>query len=48
MQLTSGPRICDQLTQRWLQVYADGEPLSPDQIQSRVDRALMHQDLLHD
>jgi polysaccharide pyruvyl transferase CsaB len=42
------PEDSDQLTQRWLQVYADGEPLSPDQIQSRVDRALMHQDLLHD
>jgi len=42
------PEDSDQLTQRWLQVYADGDPLSPDQIQSRVDRALMHQDLLHD
>ncbi len=37
-----------QLTQRWLEIYADGEPLTPDQIQSRVDRALMHQDLLNE
>jgi len=42
------PEDIRQLTQRWLEFYADGEPLSPDQIQSRVDRALMHQDLLID
>ena len=30
----------------WLNCYANGAPLSPDQIQSRVDRALMHKDLL--
>jgi polysaccharide pyruvyl transferase CsaB len=37
-----------QLTQLWLETYANGEPLTPDQIQSRVDRALMHQDLLRE
>lgn len=42
------PETAAHLTQRWLEVYADGDPLSPDQIQSRVDRALMHQDLLQD
>jgi polysaccharide pyruvyl transferase CsaB len=42
------PEDMRQLTQRWLELYANGEPLSPDQIQSRVDRALMHQDLLID
>jgi polysaccharide pyruvyl transferase CsaB len=42
----SWPEDVSQLTQRWLQLYADGEPLSSDQIQSQVDRALMHQDLL--
>lgn len=42
------PEDIRQLTQRWLEFYADGEPLSPDQIKSRVDRALMHQDLLID
>lgn len=40
------PENVAQLTQLWLKTYADGEPVSPDQIQSRVDRALMHQDLL--
>jgi len=30
----------------WMEHYANGEPLSPDQIQSLVDRALMHRDLL--
>lgn len=30
----------------WIECYANGDPLSPEQIQSLVDRALMHQDLL--
>ncbi|HAX80603.1 MAG TPA: polysaccharide pyruvyl transferase CsaB [Cyanobacteria bacterium UBA11372] len=34
------------ISQTWLECYANGEPLSPVQIQSLVDRALMHQDLL--
>jgi polysaccharide pyruvyl transferase CsaB len=42
------PNTPEQLTKAWLEVYANGEPLSPDQITSRVDRALMHQELLHD
>lgn len=42
------PPNVSQLTQRWLELYANGDPLSPNQIQSRVDRALMHQDLLAD
>ncbi len=41
------PEDVTRLTQQWLKFYADGDPLSPDQIQSRVDRALMHQDILH-
>ena len=42
-QLPNDPTI---ITQAWLQQYANGVPLSRDQIQSLVDRALMHQDLL--
>lgn len=42
------PDTPEQLTRAWLEVYANGDPLSPDQIKSRVDRALMHQDLLRD
>lgn len=34
------------MTQQWLEHYANGDPASPDQIQSRVDRALMHRELL--
>ena len=34
------------ISQTWLECYANGEALSPVQIQSLVDRALMHQDLL--
>ncbi|WP_414564459.1 MULTISPECIES: polysaccharide pyruvyl transferase CsaB [unclassified Anabaena] len=31
----------------WIEHYANGEPLSSDQIQSLVDRALMHRDILN-
>ncbi len=34
------------LCKTWLDFYANGEALSPDQIQSQVDRAFMHQVLL--
>lgn len=42
------PDSPEQMTQTWLEVYANGDPLSPEQISSRIDRALMHQDLLRD
>ncbi|MBW4460199.1 MAG: polysaccharide pyruvyl transferase CsaB [Nodosilinea sp. WJT8-NPBG4] len=42
------PDSTEQMTQAWLEVYANGDPLSPEQISSRVDRALMHRDLLRD
>ncbi len=42
------PESAAAITQHWLETYVNGDPLSPDQIQSRVDRALMHQDMLHD
>ncbi len=35
------------ISQAWLEHYANGSPLGGDRIQSLVDRALMHQDLLH-
>ncbi len=44
--LTPWPSTATAMTQEWLEYYANGDPLSPDQIQSRVDRALMHQDAL--
>lgn len=34
------------LCKAWLDCYANGEALTPDQIQSQVDRAFMHKDLL--
>ncbi|NEO02587.1 MAG: polysaccharide pyruvyl transferase CsaB, partial [Moorea sp. SIO3I7] len=34
------------ISKTWLEHYANGEPLTKDQIQSLVDRARMHQDLL--
>lgn len=42
------PRSVRQMAQQWLEHYANGDPLSADQIQSRRDRALMHQDLLQE
>jgi polysaccharide pyruvyl transferase CsaB len=36
----------NQISQTWLEYYANGNPLTTDQIQSFVDRALMHRDLL--
>ncbi len=42
------PNEAETLTQHWLEVYTDGSPLAPDQRQGRIDRALWHQDLLHD
>ena len=41
--LPSDPQI---LCKTWLDLYVNGDALSPDQIQSQVDRAFMHQDLL--
>jgi len=40
------PQQAADMTRQWLDHYANGEALSPDQIQARVDRALMHQSLL--
>ncbi|NEO72113.1 polysaccharide pyruvyl transferase CsaB [Moorena sp. SIO3H5] len=34
------------ISKTWLEHYANGEPLTKDQIQSLVDRARMHQDVL--
>ena len=42
-QLPDDPNL---ISQTWLKHYANGDPLNPDQIQSLVDRALMHRDLL--
>jgi len=35
------------ISQAWIECYANGDPLSAAQIQSFIDRALMHRDLLH-
>lgn len=37
-----------QVSTTWMQQYANGDPLSTDQIHSLVDRALLHRELLHD
>jgi polysaccharide pyruvyl transferase CsaB len=40
------PTDAQTICKAWLDCYANGEPLSPDQIQSQIDRAFMHKDLL--
>lgn len=42
-QLPDDPNL---ICQTWLEYYANGDPLTTDQIQSFVDRALIHRDLL--
>lgn len=44
-QFPDDPNI---MSQTWLEHYANGDSLTPDQILSFVDRALMHRDLLHE
>lgn len=46
-ELSTLPDQPREITQVWLEHYANGAALTPDQIHSLVDRALMHQDLLH-
>jgi len=45
--LAAWPETAAAMTQTWLKHYADGLPATPDQIQSRIDRALIHQEMLH-
>ncbi len=42
-QLPDDPNL---ISTAWLEQYVNGDPLTPTQIQSLVDRALMHQELL--
>ena len=42
-QLPDEPNL---ISQTWLEHYVNGDPLAPEQIESLVDRALIHRDLL--
>lgn len=44
--LSAWPDTVPDMTRQLLEQYANGPLLSPDQIQSRVDRALIHRELL--
>lgn len=44
--LPSLPSSAADMTRQWLNHYANGSSLNPEQIQSRIDRALLHQSLL--
>jgi polysaccharide pyruvyl transferase CsaB len=47
-QLPEIPLNSRQICQTWLEFYANGVALSPEQIQSLVDRALRHQAILQE
>ncbi|UBF29697.1 polysaccharide pyruvyl transferase CsaB [Kovacikia minuta CCNUW1] len=46
-ELSSIPDNPHQISQTWIEQYANGSSLSADQIQFRVDQALIHQEVLH-
>ncbi|WP_026100386.1 polysaccharide pyruvyl transferase CsaB [Fortiea contorta] len=46
--LTSLPEDANVISTTWIEHYANGDPLSPAQIQSLVDRALMHRQVLQE
>jgi polysaccharide pyruvyl transferase CsaB len=46
-ELADTPTDAETICQTWLEHYAKGGPLSTPQLQSLVDRALIHQELLH-
>ena len=41
------PEDPHQLSRTWIELYANGDSLSDDQIHSLVDRAFMHREVLH-
>ena len=47
-QLPEIPLNARQICQTWLEFYANGRGLSPEQIQTLIDRALLHQALLQE
>jgi len=47
LDLAQTPPPAHVLSRQWLDLYANGEGLSPEQVQSWVDRALLHRELLH-
>ncbi len=46
-ELPDMPQDANQISQTWIEHYANGEPLSTDKIQFLVDRALIHRYVLH-
>lgn len=46
--LSPWPKTPSQMVDQWLAHYANGDPPSVDQIQSRIDRAFLHQELLQE
>ncbi|PSN18389.1 polysaccharide pyruvyl transferase CsaB [filamentous cyanobacterium CCP5] len=42
------PDSPEAMTRAWLDYFVNGDPPSPDQIRSRIDRALLHRELLRE
>ncbi|APB34446.1 polysaccharide pyruvyl transferase CsaB [Gloeomargarita lithophora Alchichica-D10] len=47
LDLQQIPPPASELSRQWLDLYANGEGLSSEQVQSWVDRALLHREVLH-
>ena len=45
-ELENLPSDPQEISNLWLEQYVNGDPLTPDQISSLVDRALIHQEIL--
>jgi hypothetical protein len=45
-ELEELPEDSHQISTTWIEHYANSSPLDPSQIQSLIDRALLHQELL--
>jgi polysaccharide pyruvyl transferase WcaK-like protein len=46
-ELAHLPTNSHEISRAWIEQYANGEPLSEDQIHFLVDRALIHRECLH-
>lgn len=47
-ELAQMPEDANVISKTWIEHFVNGEATSPEQIESLLDRALLHQELLHD
>ena len=46
-ELTQMPASAIQISREWIELYANGDAVSGDRIHTLIDRALIHQEVLH-